>query len=209
GFGTSASDESGEEREWGAIESLDLDIDEGFGARRRKENSVGDSDEEEALPAPPVSRISSSSNGISATPSALFNACMRHMVDPTGDLYLLEFAANDPHEEFVEGPTRRAFEQLLRKILELPRRPAVVLVMQYSQRIANKTYYRTSEDVLALFGHYYDVPVVSMRDAVWTQVQEQRRGYWTNATLAEQFRDMEWTEASQRVRSGQGVLRAP
>ncbi len=50
------------------------------------------------------------------------------------DLFLLEFAVNDDYRPTTdwEDENRRAFERLLRKLLQLPRRPAVALVHMYA-----------------------------------------------------------------------------
>ena len=44
----------------------------------------------------------------------------------------LEFSVNDGSQGPVESPIRRAYERLVRKLLELPNRPAVVLLQTFS-----------------------------------------------------------------------------
>ena len=43
----------------------------------------------------------------------------------------VEFAVNDGWEDKLDSPNRRAYERLLRKLLELPNRPAVVLIQTF------------------------------------------------------------------------------
>lgn len=44
----------------------------------------------------------------------------------------LEFSVNDGSQGPIESPIRRAYERLVRKLLELPQRPAVVLLQTFS-----------------------------------------------------------------------------
>lgn len=50
------------------------------------------------------------------------------------DLVFLEFAVNDDYRPTTDwdDEDRRAFERLVRKVLQLPRHPAVVLVHMYA-----------------------------------------------------------------------------
>lgn len=45
---------------------------------------------------------------------------------------MVETAVNDAFQSPIDGPDRRAFEQLLRKVLRLPSRPAVAVLMAYA-----------------------------------------------------------------------------
>lgn len=85
----------------------------------------------------------------------------------TGDLYIVEFAVNDAWDAETEGVERKQFEQLLRRVLSLPGRPAVVMLLQYSYFKAEKQFFKSAEADMAMLGQYYDLPVLSMRNAVW------------------------------------------
>ena len=43
----------------------------------------------------------------------------------------MEFAVNDGPEDGLESPIRRSYERLLRKLLELPNCPAVILLQTF------------------------------------------------------------------------------
>jgi len=45
---------------------------------------------------------------------------------------ILEFAVNDKADAEFNSPPRRAYEQLVRKLLQLPSKPAVVLLHHYA-----------------------------------------------------------------------------
>ena len=74
-------------------------------------------------------------NGLPGTSSALFAICTQDLVPADADLVVLEFAINDewrsPTSGGITGEGAQAFEQLLRKLRSMPRRPAVVLLAYF------------------------------------------------------------------------------
>ena len=52
------------------------------------------------------------------------------------DLVVVEFSFNEAAHEAYGGPTRRGFEQLLRKLLRLPHAPAVIVLHHYAWHYA-------------------------------------------------------------------------
>ena len=110
--------------------------------------------------------------GISGTSSAIFSACAEQIVPADADLVVLEFSVNDPDDaEFVD-PSRKAYEQLLRKVLKRPGAPAVVQLHHYAWWFAHGDgvqfgrFYRPGEGQLGFFANYYDLPAVSVRNAL-------------------------------------------
>lgn len=79
------------------------------------------------------------------------------MVEP--DLVVVEFAVNDEGDE-TKGV---CYESLVRKILSLPNQPAVVLLFSVF------AYDWNLQDRLAPIGEHYDLPMVSIKDAVSPQ----------------------------------------
>lgn len=95
-------------------------------------------------------------NGLGATPSSIFNACLRNLVDLTGDLYVVEFAMNDPAAEIFGGLPHIEFEQLLRRILNLPTHPAVIILNQYSYLKAKRRFENSAERHIGLIAKVRD-----------------------------------------------------
>ncbi|EFJ49699.1 hypothetical protein VOLCADRAFT_89682 [Volvox carteri f. nagariensis] len=98
------------------------------------------------------------------TSSCLFN----HLI-PEADLVFVEFAINDsPISTWtLDGAiARRPFERLLRKLLRLPSKPAVVLVNMYAVAPASNTYHHTAERDFGELAPYYSLPSVSLKAAV-------------------------------------------
>lgn len=144
--------------------------------------------------------------GLPAVTSALFAACY-DKVPEDSDLVVLDFAVNDGHVSpngrdklgySFDGGARRGFEQLLRKSLKLPGQPAVALLQFFSWNatrdkievegiggvpVGESFFWRTIEDELSTIGAYYDAPILSLRNAVFHLLREQRHGFRYNVSL--------------------------
>ncbi|KAI7841869.1 hypothetical protein COHA_004398 [Chlorella ohadii] len=112
--------------------------------------------------------------GIGGTSSGIFAACAEQLVAPDADLVFVEFTVNDRPDLPLTDPQRKGFEQLLRKLLRLPGRPAVVLLHHYpwwrasgDGRRLGLFYYPLTEQHFTLLAHYYDLPSVSVRAALY------------------------------------------
>ncbi|KAL4855511.1 hypothetical protein ACK3TF_003849 [Chlorella vulgaris] len=88
------------------------------------------------------------------------------------DLITVELTYNEhPNLPFTSSD-RKGFEQLLRKLLRMPKAPAIVLLHHFSWHqnigdgVAEGLYYRGAEPHLATLAQYYDIPSPSLRDAV-------------------------------------------
>lgn len=98
--------------------------------------------------------------GLGGTPSSLgVIRYQRDVVDELGaepDLFILEFAVND-YGEVTGG---RAYESLIRDVLSQDNDAAVILVFSVF-----KSKWNMQADYIPV-GNYYDLPMVSIRDAV-------------------------------------------
>ncbi|GLI67535.1 hypothetical protein VaNZ11_011749 [Volvox africanus] len=73
--------------------------------------------------------VTSRNGCIPATPSAYMLMCMEESVDEDVDLVFVEYSVNDGVENVLVGNRIvKTMEQLVRRIMELPRQPAVVFV---------------------------------------------------------------------------------
>ena len=106
--------------------------------------------------------------GMSGTPSSL--GLIRYDRDVAGggsvqpDLVFIEFAVND----YQEPTGGEAYESMVRKILNAPNRPAVVLLFSVF-----KSKWNMQEDYKPL-GYYYELPMISILDAVVPELAEGR-----------------------------------
>ncbi|PNH03065.1 hypothetical protein TSOC_010906 [Tetrabaena socialis] len=94
--------------------------------------------------------------------------CLQHHLPPGVELVMVEYAVNDsptPSPDFLD-PDRRAFERLLRKVLRLPSRPAVLLVNMFALQAARGRYWHSAERDFMDLATYYGLPSVSLRAAV-------------------------------------------
>jgi hypothetical protein len=129
----------------------------------------------------PNANISLTNGCVPATPASFTSACLQNLVPQDADLVFVEFAVNESGAGEKQEPSaddlRRAairYERLLRKLLSLPRRPAVVLLhlpaVGMTMGLSHpwcRQYNQTAEDHLATVGDYYDAPSVSLRKAIW------------------------------------------
>lgn len=106
---------------------------------------------------------------VPATPSAFMELCLEKHMGPDADLVFMEYATNDG-PEFADLDNSRTFERLLRKVLDLPSRPAVVFVHLPTKGQAfdasnefKRRYYESVEDVYGAFASYYQAPALSFR----------------------------------------------
>lgn len=79
----------------------------------------------------------------------------------------------DPWQRYSSSE-RRAYEQVLRHVLRLPKAPAVLMLQVYpwhqgggDEGVTAGLFYREPEGQQTVFGSYYDVPVVSLRAAAY------------------------------------------
>lgn len=113
--------------------------------------------------------------GIGGTSSAIYSVCAEHMVKQDADLVVLEFSANDKRDAPYSDPERKGYEQLIRKLLNMQGRPALIQLHHYAWWHAigdgivdgGLFYFPAAEAQLGVFAQYYDFPSVSVRAAMW------------------------------------------
>ncbi|PSC68178.1 Acyl-coenzyme A thioesterase THEM4 isoform A [Micractinium conductrix] len=113
--------------------------------------------------------------GIGGTSSAIYSVCAEHMVQEDADLIVLEFSANDLKDAPFSHPERKGYEQLVRKLLGMWGRPALIQLHHYAWWHAvgdgvedgGLFYHPAAEAQLGVFAQYYDFPSVSVRGAMW------------------------------------------
>ncbi|EFN55332.1 hypothetical protein CHLNCDRAFT_134328 [Chlorella variabilis] len=116
--------------------------------------------------------------GVGATSSGIFTACVEKMVEPEVDLVVLEFSINEHPEAPYTDRQRMGYEQLIRKLLRMPGRPALIQLHYYAWWRSEGDgveqglfYFPQAEAQLTVFSQYYDVPSVSMRSAIYPLMQ--------------------------------------
>ncbi|EFJ45735.1 hypothetical protein VOLCADRAFT_105823 [Volvox carteri f. nagariensis] len=127
---------------------------------------------------------------IPGTPSHYMVLCLEHSVDVDLDLVLVEYVFNDGLDDcdcIRNNGVVKSVEQLLRKLMDLPSRPAVVMVQVPHVRSKDfDPFFRTSEDLEGALAAYYDIPTVSLRDALYPlNVHRPTEGFLWNQTYNE------------------------
>lgn len=123
---------------------------------------------------------------IPASTAFLFATCLSHHVPPDADLVTLEFTVNERKEAPFTSIERRSFEQLLRRLLAYPGRPAIMMLHHYSwfdsagDGLDQGLYYAEPESQLSTLAQFYDIPVLSVRAAVWRLMAAGTRHFKVN-----------------------------
>lgn len=87
-----------------------------------------------------------------------------HVLKYTPDVLFVEFAVNDDNDRYFG----ECLEGLVRQALALPNRPAVVLIYEQKQDGSNAQEWHTK------VGAHYGLPMVSVRDALWPEIEAGR-----------------------------------
>ncbi|GIL74907.1 hypothetical protein Vretimale_2527 [Volvox reticuliferus] len=104
-----------------------------------------------------------------ATPSGYMVFCLENSVDPDVDLVFVEYSLNDGYEDKItENSIIEAKEQLIRRLLKLPGKPAVVLLqVGHVWGCYIHPFFYTPEDIEGALAAYYDVSSVSQRTSIY------------------------------------------
>ena len=106
--------------------------------------------------------------GLSGTPSNLgVLRLQRDVLDHKPDIVFVEFAVNDS-QDFQE---KQCFESMIRTILEQENEPAVVLIFNRTE----DGY--TCQSVMGLTGMFYNLPMVSVTNAITPELEEGRMSW--------------------------------
>eukprot|EP00887_Chlorella_sp_A99_P007721 scaffold20.g7721.t1 len=130
---------------------------------------------------------------IPASTSGVAAACLEALVPANASLVVLEYSINDiaglgfGHEQVLGGEKnvlRRAYELLLRKLLAMPSRPAVVMLHHWCHYTAVRGdgtrgafEQPDTEGDYTLLAQYYDIPALSVRAAALPLMRAGARGF--------------------------------
>eukprot|EP00798_Chlamydomonas_sp_ICE-L_P021436 gene21436-28402_t len=129
-------------------------------------------------------RIHVHNGAVPGTVSHYMSVCHNVHVPDTADIIFIEYAVNDPEWPNpgppMNNPCRRSFERLLRKLLNYPRRPAVVLMHSFIWHTINPwpgAFWSSSEREFHEFAMYYKIPEISVKAATWHLMKAGVEGY--------------------------------
>ncbi|KAL4421917.1 hypothetical protein ABPG77_005201 [Micractinium sp. CCAP 211/92] len=128
--------------------------------------------------------------GRAGASSGALAACLARDVPGDADLITLDFTLGEHADEAPGERQWRESEQLLRGLLQLPSRPAVVQLNYYAwwlSRAAGKQqgvfYQPPAEAQLVVLSQYYDIPTVSLRAATHQLMQAGVPGFKVDKVL--------------------------
>ncbi|KAG2493701.1 hypothetical protein HYH03_008215 [Edaphochlamys debaryana] len=122
-------------------------------------------------------RVNVVNGAMSGTTSQYMSTCVNLHVPATVDIVIVEYAINDeempmPH---MNNKVRRPYERLIRKLLNYPRRPAVILLHAYrwfgdappGEVRPSGQFWTSSERQHGEFGLYYGLPQLSVKSCCY------------------------------------------
>ncbi|KAG1658766.1 hypothetical protein FOA52_001308 [Chlamydomonas sp. UWO 241] len=125
---------------------------------------------------------------VPGTLSSYMSVCHNIHTPKDADIIFVDYSVNDDWEMFppMNNGVRRPFERLLRKLLNYPKRPAVVLVHAYvwhSVLPPSGKFWASSERDHHEFGSFYGLPQLSVKAALWETFQQDKLpGFRTHRT---------------------------
>ena len=72
---------------------------------------------------------------IAGTPSAYMTVCLEMNVDANVDIVFAEYLLNDGKLDAIINSNVREYERLVRRVMSLPGRPALVLMQTFSHGV--------------------------------------------------------------------------
>ncbi|GIL91193.1 hypothetical protein Vretimale_18816 [Volvox reticuliferus] len=120
----------------------------------------------------PSINITARNGAVPATPASFMVMCLDHFVDPDVDLVFLEYILNNGLDDRVfDNQVIQVMERLIRKLLDLPGKPAVVMMQVPTHSMARYgdgvRFHHTMEDLEGALAQYYDVQYLSLRTALY------------------------------------------
>uniref|UniRef100_A0A7S0S1A6 SGNH hydrolase-type esterase domain-containing protein n=1 Tax=Chlamydomonas leiostraca TaxID=1034604 RepID=A0A7S0S1A6_9CHLO len=112
--------------------------------------------------------VSLANGAVGGTLSAYMSVCHNMHIPKDSDIIFVEYSVNDWHNPTpaFQNNVRRPFERLLRKLLNYPKRPAVVMMHQYIWYQAypfEGSFWNNAEREFQEFAMYYQIPTVSIK----------------------------------------------
>eukprot|EP00884_Botryococcus_braunii_P008547 jgi/Botrbrau1/17694/Bobra.0166s0118.1 len=130
--------------------------------------------------APPIQMVNSA---VSATTSSYASQCVSDFVPQDADLVFVEYSVNDwevlnaNRSRWMDNGIRRGFERLMRKVLQLPHVPAIILLHWWSPLHFHSSYWNVAEDQLDVIGGYYGLQSISFRNAYYHDIMTGTPGF--------------------------------
>ncbi|GAB4818400.1 hypothetical protein N2152v2_005446 [Parachlorella kessleri] len=125
-----------------------------------------------AFPASNATVLNNAQGGVS---TIFYDACGASLLPEAVDLVVVEQVSRFSPD--LASPWNTAYERLVRRLLQLPPRPAVVALQAYAYRRSNKEFQNNVENEANVYSAYYGLPILSMRSAVFPFILERREGY--------------------------------
>ncbi|WPT13740.1 hypothetical protein PSENEW3_00001579 [Picochlorum sp. SENEW3] len=123
---------------------------------------------------------------VPGTPSSYMALCWRFYIPRDPDLIIVEYNVNDGGDKSNDSPMRRAHERLLRSLLSLESKPAVIenVVMRIPEETIPEPRYKNAggDDQIGTLAQYYHLPWISTRSLMWASMYHAEKAKRINYT---------------------------
>jgi lysophospholipase L1-like esterase len=128
----------------------------------------------------PQSNVTVLDRSTGGSGSAWMELCLSQYVSNPTELVLVEYAINDNPIAPLNSDATRALERLVRRLLALPLRPAVLFVNLFQFGAGGNggnPFYNTAEHRFNEVAKYYGLPAISLRNALWPALHASKVGF--------------------------------
>ncbi|MEW5305456.1 MAG: hypothetical protein WDW36_007994 [Sanguina aurantia] len=132
-------------------------------------------------------RVKVFNGGLGGAPSSYMEVCSKMHIPVYADIIVAEFNVNDESNPSppVDNVARRSFERMLRKLLDYPNKPAVIILnaFRWFKTFSGETPYDgqyhhpSAEKDFNELAAYYRLPVLSVRSACYHLIAAGVEGY--------------------------------
>ncbi|GAX72559.1 hypothetical protein CEUSTIGMA_g15.t1 [Chlamydomonas eustigma] len=130
----------------------------------------------------PNRNITMHNGAVAGAMSEYISLCNGIHIPLESNMIILEYSHNDEHAPLplFDNHVRRSFERLLRKLLDYPKRPAILLLHTYAWHETSDPkgkYWGNAERELGEIGLYYSLPAVSVRGCCYHLMRKNVSGF--------------------------------
>ncbi|KAG1680790.1 hypothetical protein FOA52_008123 [Chlamydomonas sp. UWO 241] len=132
----------------------------------------------------PAASVKMFNGAVAGSTSEYMSVCTLMHVPRNASIVVLEYGHNDLHHtsghEPMDNPQRRPFERLVRKVLNYPNRPAVILLNAYAWHETSPfkgAYWDNAEHAFSEYSSYYELPSLSVKACCYHLMRNNTPGF--------------------------------
>lgn len=127
----------------------------------------------------PDNSIKAVNGAMGGTTSMLHDSCVDVLLPEDADLVIVEEAVGDTNcdQWHCNADKLQAVERLLRKILNMKNKPAVVMLNAYGYRFSQSEFHNSPESEVNTIASFYKLPILSVRTSMYHYMTKELTGF--------------------------------